>query len=293
MAVSYGTVESSRPAQPPQGVCRSETQALVEGFPSGAATSDVRGDRRDRRPAWSSGYGGRDSRHKTQNGLATAQKKRPEQICPTGRCWSLRHIRPIRNDYDNPKPLILHRRLRQLVYADCLVRSLWATLLRRDYRAPRYMRPAMSEHERILLRESIRNFAGGRSPDPVVSRHCRERSRQALLNDPEIPEGRKQQLHAAAVMASHETPDWGRLCGKLTRDESRYMRLRGCRIRHRQRSATLISSDVGRFDAYPQRLSESDGPPAWRLAVDGADLAGCHPPLARAITLPAVSRRQR
>ena len=58
------------------------------------------------------------------------------------------------------------------------------------------MRPAMSEHERILLRESIRNFAGGRSPDPVVSRHCRERSRQALLNDPEIPEGRKQQLRA-------------------------------------------------------------------------------------------------
>ena len=49
---------------------------------------------RDRRPAWSSGYGGRDSRHKTQNGLATAQKKRPEQICPTGRCWSLRYISP-------------------------------------------------------------------------------------------------------------------------------------------------------------------------------------------------------
>ena len=50
---------------------------------------------RDRRPIWSSGYGGRDSRHKTQNGLATAQKKRPEQICPTGRCWSLRYISPI------------------------------------------------------------------------------------------------------------------------------------------------------------------------------------------------------
>ena len=50
---------------------------------------------RDRRPAWLSGYGGRDSRHKTQNGLATAQKKRPEQICPTGRCWSLRYISPI------------------------------------------------------------------------------------------------------------------------------------------------------------------------------------------------------
>ena len=49
---------------------------------------------RDRRPAWSSGYGGRDSRHKTQNGLATAHKKRPEQICPTSRCWSLRHISP-------------------------------------------------------------------------------------------------------------------------------------------------------------------------------------------------------
>ena len=52
---------------------------------------------RDRRPAWSSGYGGRDSRHKTQNGLATAQKKRPEQICPTGRCWSLRYISPTTN----------------------------------------------------------------------------------------------------------------------------------------------------------------------------------------------------
>ena len=38
--------------------------------------------------------GGRDSRHKTQNGLATAPKKRHEQICPTGRCWSLRHISP-------------------------------------------------------------------------------------------------------------------------------------------------------------------------------------------------------
>ena len=30
---------------------------------------------RDRRPAWSSGYGGRDSRHKTQNGLATAPEE--------------------------------------------------------------------------------------------------------------------------------------------------------------------------------------------------------------------------
>ena len=49
---------------------------------------------RDRRPVWSSGYGGRDSRHKTQNGLATAPKKRHEQICPTGRCWSLRYISP-------------------------------------------------------------------------------------------------------------------------------------------------------------------------------------------------------
>ena len=59
---------------------------------------------RDRRPAWSSGYGGRDSRHKTQNGLATAQKKRPEQICPTGRCWSLRYISPLLKFRTQPPP---------------------------------------------------------------------------------------------------------------------------------------------------------------------------------------------
>ena len=75
-AVSYGhgRVQSSCSSHL-RAFCRSETQALAEGFPSGAAPSDVRGAGRDRRPTWSSGYGGRDSRHKTQNGLGDSPEE--------------------------------------------------------------------------------------------------------------------------------------------------------------------------------------------------------------------------
>ena len=83
---------------------------------------------RDRRPVWSSGYGGRDSRHKTQNGLATAPKKRHEQICPTGRCWSLRYISPLHSCDSSGKresstaPLRLRGLPQIRVFCSCVAR---------------------------------------------------------------------------------------------------------------------------------------------------------------------------
>lgn len=89
--------------------------------------------------------------------------------------------RLIRNIHGEPRPLIMHPRLRWLVKIDRRARSLWAFVTRTRYRWPLYTRPLMSAEERALRRESIRNLIRGRSPNPVVARYYRERSRLALL----------------------------------------------------------------------------------------------------------------
>ncbi len=112
--------------------------------------------------------------------------------------------RLIRNIHGEPRPLIMHPRLRWLVKIDRKARSLWAFVTRTPYKWPLYTRPMMSAEERALRRESIRNFIGGRSPNPVVARYYRERSRLALLASDDVSESRKQELRAAGPLCSPE-----------------------------------------------------------------------------------------
>ena len=72
------------------------------------------------------------------------------------------------------------------------------------YRDPLYTRPWMSAEEQELQRESIRNFLGGRSPNPMVARYYRERSRQALLASDEVGAEYKQELRAAGPLCTPE-----------------------------------------------------------------------------------------
>ena len=113
-------------------------------------------------------------------------------------------MRLIRNIHGEPRPLIMHPRLRWLVRIDRKVRALWALVTRTPYKWPLYTRPMMSAEERALRRESIRNAIGGRSPNPVVARYYRERSRLALLASDEVSESRKQELRAAGPLCSPE-----------------------------------------------------------------------------------------
>ena len=83
-------------------------------------------------------------------------------------------------------------------------RAVWAFVTRTRYRRPLYTHPLMSAEERALQRESIRNFIGGRSPNPVVARYYRERSRLALLASDNVSESRKQELRAAGPLCSPE-----------------------------------------------------------------------------------------
>ena len=112
--------------------------------------------------------------------------------------------RLIRDIHGEPRPLIMHPRLRWLVKMDRRARSLWAFVTRTPYKWPLYTRPLMSAEERALRRESIRNFIGGRSPNPVVARYYRERSRLALLASDDVSEARKQELRAAGPLCSPE-----------------------------------------------------------------------------------------
>ena len=112
--------------------------------------------------------------------------------------------RLIRNIQGEPRPLIMHPRLYWLVKLDWKARAMWALVTRTRYRHPRYARPLMSAAERAQQRESIRNFVGGRSPNPVVARYYRERSRLALLASDNVSESRKQELRAAGPLCSPE-----------------------------------------------------------------------------------------
>ena len=112
--------------------------------------------------------------------------------------------RLIRNIAGEPRPLIMHRRLRWLVEINSVIRCAWAMLARTPYRRQMYTRPQMPEEERSLQRESIRNFLGGRSPNPVVARYYRERSRQALLASDDVGAQRKQELQAAGPLCIPE-----------------------------------------------------------------------------------------
>ena len=112
--------------------------------------------------------------------------------------------RLIRNIQGEPRPLIMHPRLYWLIKLDWKVRALWAFVTRTRYKAPRYTHPMMSAEEIALERESVRNFIGGRSPNPVVARYYRERSRLALLASDNVSESRKQELRAAGPLCSSE-----------------------------------------------------------------------------------------
>ena len=112
--------------------------------------------------------------------------------------------RLIRNIHGEPPPLIMHPRLYWLVKLDWNARAVWAFVTRTRYRRPLYTHTLMSAEERALQRESIRNFIGGRSPNPVVARYYRERSRLALLASDNVSESRKQELRAAGPLCSPE-----------------------------------------------------------------------------------------
>ena len=112
--------------------------------------------------------------------------------------------RLIRNIHGEPRPLIMHPRLRWLVKLDSKGRALWALVTRTRYKGPRYMRPLMSAEERAQQREAVRCLIGGRSPNPVVARYYRERSRLALLASDNVSESRKQEMRAAGPLCSPE-----------------------------------------------------------------------------------------
>ena len=112
--------------------------------------------------------------------------------------------RLIRNIYGEQPPLIMHRRLYWLVKIDRKARAVWAFVTRTPYKWPLYTHPQMSAEELALEREAVRNYIGGRSPNPVVARYYRERSRQALLASDNVSENRKQELRAAGPLCSPE-----------------------------------------------------------------------------------------
>ena len=113
-------------------------------------------------------------------------------------------MRLIRNIYGEPRPLIMHRRLRWLVKLDRKARSLWAFVTRTPYKRPLYTRPLMTEERRALEREAVRNFIGGRSPNLVVARYYRERSRLALLASDKVSQSRKRELRAEGPLCTPE-----------------------------------------------------------------------------------------
>ena len=100
-------------------------------------------------------------------------------------------------------------------------------LTRTPYRWQMYTRPEMSAEERALQRESIRNFLGGRSPNPVVARYYRERSRQALLASENVSEARKQELRSAGPLCTpeDEAAVMARRAGPATPSGTRLFRL--------------------------------------------------------------------
>ena len=100
----------------------------------------------------------------------------------------------------------MHPRLRWLVKIDRRARALWAFVTRTSYKWPLYTRPMMSAEERALERESVRNFIGGRSPNPVVARYYREHSRLALLASDNVSAARKSCARRVRCAAPRTKP---------------------------------------------------------------------------------------
>ena len=65
-------------------------------------------------------------------------------------------------------------------------------------------RPNYGHPQRAQQREAVRCLIGGRSPNPVVARYYRERSRLALLASDDVSEDRKQELRAAGPLCTPE-----------------------------------------------------------------------------------------
>ena len=92
-------------------------------------------------------------------------------------------MRLIRNIAGEPRPLIMHPRLRRVRKFDRAVRYRFHRFIGTDYRSPRYERSKKTPEQQAEVREACRNFLGSRSPNPQVAAKYRERARQALLRD--------------------------------------------------------------------------------------------------------------
>ena len=92
-------------------------------------------------------------------------------------------MRLIRNISGEPKPLIMHPRLRRVRAFDRAVRHRFHRIIGTDYRSPRYERSRLTPEQDADLTEACRNFLGSRSPNPQVAAFYEKRARQALLRD--------------------------------------------------------------------------------------------------------------